>query len=169
MKVCVVSDSHDRRDLLFKAVNTAKEKHGAEIVLHCGDLCAPNTLMCLVKLNLPIHVIHGNNTGDITTLCQISSRSSNHITYHGHDASLTLAGKKVFMVHYPHYANAMALTGDFDIICFGHDHRAKIERVTGITNKEAVLVDAGTIAGIGEEPQYAMMDLKKMEFSLHKL
>ena len=30
------------------------------------------------------------------------------------------------MVHYPHYAKAMALTGDYDLVCNGHEHRAVI-------------------------------------------
>ncbi len=64
MKVCILSDSHDNRRLLGAAVEHAKA-HGAEAVLHCGDVVAPTTLRVLQKFELPVHVIHGNNTGDL--------------------------------------------------------------------------------------------------------
>jgi predicted phosphodiesterase len=62
MKICIVSDSHDHRGHLAAAVADAKVR-GAEAVLHCGDLVAPSTLHAITPLALPIHVIHGNNTG----------------------------------------------------------------------------------------------------------
>ena len=64
MKVCIVSDSHDNRALLATAVHDAKSR-GAEAVLHCGDVIAPTTLRGLPPIGLPVHVIHGNNTGDL--------------------------------------------------------------------------------------------------------
>ena len=33
------------------------------------------------------------------------------------------------MVHSPPYATAMALTGHYDLVCNGHEHRAVIERI----------------------------------------
>jgi predicted phosphodiesterase len=43
MKICIVSDSHDRGPLLAKAVEAAKAD-GAEAVIHCGDIIGGNTL-----------------------------------------------------------------------------------------------------------------------------
>jgi predicted phosphodiesterase len=51
------------------------------------------------------------------------------VNYHGQDGVLNLAGRSIFMVHYPHYAQAMALTGDYDIVCCGHDHRVSVKAV----------------------------------------
>jgi predicted phosphodiesterase len=42
MKICIVSDSHDRGPMLTAAVEEAKSL-GAEAVLHCGDVIGPNT------------------------------------------------------------------------------------------------------------------------------
>ena len=122
MKVCIVADSHDHIPLLDAAVATAKED-GAEAVLHCGDVVAPSTLKCLNKHELPVHVIHGNNTGDLYALATMASRPDNIIHYHGMDAGIELCGKRIFLVHYPHYARAMAATGDWDLVCCGHSHR----------------------------------------------
>src|SRR6476646_9523065 len=39
MKICIVSDSHDRAPMLASAVAAAKAE-GAEAVIHCGDVIA---------------------------------------------------------------------------------------------------------------------------------
>ena len=39
MKLCIVSDSHDRADPLAQAVRVAKGE-GAQAVIHCGDVIA---------------------------------------------------------------------------------------------------------------------------------
>ena len=122
MKVCIVSDSHDNRAFLATAVDDAKSR-GAEMVLHCGDVVAPTTLRGLPPIGLPVHVIHGNNTGDLVNMHALVKSFPEMIQYHGQDAELEIAGRKIFLVHYPHYANAMALTGDYDLVCCGHDHR----------------------------------------------
>jgi hypothetical protein len=165
MKICLVSDSHDHRRLLASAVADAKAQ-GAEVVLHCGDLVAPSTLHSITKLGLPIHVIHGNNTGDLYHLSRIAHESKGQINYHGQDAALTLAGKKIFMVHYPHYAKAMATTGDYDLVCNGHEHKARIEEIANVKGGTTLRLDPGTTAGIGSKPTYILGDLEKMQFEI---
>ena len=49
MKICIVSDSHDRAPMLAAAVGEAKAA-GAEAVIHCGDLIGANTLRPLLEL-----------------------------------------------------------------------------------------------------------------------
>ena len=72
MKICIISDSHDNRPLLEAAVRDAKA-HGAEVILHCGDVVAPSTLEVIRPFNLPVHVIHGNNTGDLYMMGRFSA------------------------------------------------------------------------------------------------
>ncbi|MCU7795939.1 MAG: metallophosphatase family protein [Candidatus Thiodiazotropha sp. (ex Semelilucina semeliformis)] len=164
MKVCILSDSHDHIPLLDAAVETAKEK-GAEAVLHCGDVVAPSTLHCLDKYHLPVHVIHGNNTGDLYTLGRLANRDENHIHYHGMDAGLELAGRRIFLVHYPHYGNAMAATGNWDLVCCGHSHKVSIEAVKNLKGGTTHLVNPGTIGGVGRSPAtFVMADLEEMTF-----
>ena len=165
MKICLVSDSHDHRRLLASAVSDAKA-HGAEVVLHCGDLVAPSTLHAITKLGLPIHIIYGNNTGDLFHLSRIAHESKGLVTYHGQDASFTLHGRRIFMVHYPHYAKAMATTGDYDLVCNGHEHKARIEEIANVKGGKTLRLDPGTTAGIGSKPTYILGDLEKMEFEI---
>jgi len=163
MKICIVSDSHDNRALLATAVHDAKDK-GAEAVLHCGDVVAPTTLRGLPPIGLPVHVIHGNNTGDMFAMHVVMKTFPEIIHYHGMDANIVLAGKRIFMVHYPHYARAMSLTGDYDLVCFGHDHRIEIEQVKTIDDQQCYLINPGTVGGVGKAPTYILADLEDMSF-----
>ena len=169
MKVCILSDSHDHIPLLDAAVESAIEA-GAEAILHCGDVVAPSTLHCLDKYGLPVHVIHGNNTGDLYTLGRLASRDENHIHYHGMDAGLELAGRRIFLVHYPHYARALATTGDWDLVCCGHSHKVHIESVRNIQGGTTHLVNPGTVGGVGRAAAtYVLADLDNMTFETREV
>ncbi|MGA7799354.1 MAG: YfcE family phosphodiesterase [Gammaproteobacteria bacterium] len=163
MKVCLLSDSHDNRPLLRAAVADAKER-GAQAVLHCGDVVAPSTLTVLQKFGLPVHAIHGNNAGDLYMMARLSAQPGSVVQFYGQDAGMSLADRRIFLVHYPHYARAMATTGEWDIVCCGHDHRLAIEQVANMRGGKTWLVNPGTVGGIGADPTYILADLETMTF-----
>lgn len=165
MKICIVSDSHDHREPLAAAVAEAKGL-GAEAVLHCGDLVAPSTLHAIVNLGLPIHLIHGNNAGDLVSMCRFAQEHGDRVHFYGQDGSVVLAGRRLFLVHYPHYAKAMALTGQYDVVCNGHEHRAVIERIRNVRGTDTLRIDPGTVGGVSAPPTYAFGDLETLEFSI---
>jgi putative phosphoesterase len=169
MKVCILSDSHDHIALLDAAVAEAKAM-GAEAVLHCGDVVAPSTLRCLEAHGLPVHVIHGNNTGDMFTLGRLAADPASVIHYHGMDAGIHLGGRRVFLVHYPHYARAMAVTGDWDVVCCGHSHTPSQEQLANVAGGETLLLNPGTVGGVGRAPAtYLLLDLETLDCALHRL
>ena len=151
MKVCILSDSHDHIALIDAAVADAKAA-GAEAVLHCGDLVAPSTLHCLQKYGLPVHVIHGNNTGDLYALTRLAHKPGGVIRFHGMDAGIELAGKRIFLVHYPHYAHAMAATGDWDLVCCGHSHKVEIAEQRNCRDNITHLITQATLRDVGNAP-----------------
>jgi putative phosphoesterase len=166
MLICILSDSHDNRRLLEHAVEDAKAR-GAEFVLHCGDVVAPTTLRVLKKFALPVHAIHGNNTGDLFAMHQLAHEPDGVVRYHGQDATLHLGGRSIFMVHYPHYAHGMALTGDYDIVCCGHDHRVSVRRIDNVKGGVTFQVNPGTVGGVGKGPTYILADLAEMRFEVY--
>ena len=168
MKICIVSDSHDNRELLAAAVGAAKQA-GAELVLHCGDVVAPSTLEVIRPFGLPVHVIHGNNTGDLYTMALVASKPSSLVHYYGQDAGMKLAGRRIFMVHYPHYAEAMATTGDWDLVCCGHDHKAALRPVDNMAGRQTWLVNPGTVGGIKAPATWVLGDLDTMTFTIHEI
>jgi predicted phosphodiesterase len=127
---------------------------------------APSTLHAVIGLGLPVHLIHGNNTGDLYYLSKWAQETKNRLHYHGQDGSLVLAQRRIFMVHYPHYAKGMALTGDYDLVCNGHEHRAVIERIRNIRGGETLRIDPGTVAGVSAPMTYVLGDLQTLAFEI---
>lgn len=168
MKICIVSDSHDRADALARSVHDAKSL-GAEAVVHCGDLIGAQTLRGAMSAELPLHLVHGNNLGDSMALHRMARDSGGLLQYHGADARLDLGGRKVFLVHYPDYGYAMACTGDWDLVCCGHSHEAEIRQVAHVRGGKSWLVNPGTIAALAAPPTWVLADLQTMRFDLHTL
>ncbi len=168
MKIAIVSDSHDRAEALAAAVRAAKAED-ARAVIHCGDLIGVNTLKLAAKEGIPLHLIHGNNLGDAVALHSVARKSKDQIQYHGPDARLELAGRRIFVVHYPEYGYAMACTGGWDLVCCGHSHKAEIRRVPNVKDGESWLVNPGTVAGLSAPATWVLGDLQEMRFEVRAL
>jgi len=168
VKVCILSDSHDRADALAQAVREAKAL-GAEAVIHCGDLIGAQTVKPALQHGLPVHLIHGNNVGDTQALHFQMGKSGGLLRYHGADARLELGGRRVFVVHYDDYGYAMACTGDWDLVCCGHSHTAEARKVRTVRGTESWLVNPGTVAGLSAPATWALADLAAMRFEVHAL
>ena len=168
MKVCIVSDSHDRADALAQAVREGRAL-GAQLVIHCGDLIGTQTLKAALDVGLPVHIIHGNNIGDPGSMHRWAAGSQGQLQYHGADARLELAGRRVFLVHYDEYGYAMACTGLWDLVCCGHSHRAEVRQVTGVNGRATWLVNPGTVAGLAAPSTWVMGDLATLQFEVREL
>lgn len=168
MKICIVSDSHDRAEPLARAVR-AGAALGAEAVIHCGDVIGTQTLRAALEVGLPVHVIHGNNLGDAISLSRWARERPGKLFYHGADARLELGGRRVFVVHYPEYGYAMACTGDWDLVCCGHSHAVEVREVTSVKSTRTWLVNPGTVAGLSAPATWALADLAAMRFDVHTL
>lgn len=173
MKICIVSDSHDRAEPLAAAVADAQAA-GAQAVIHCGDLIGANTLRTSIKLGIPLHVVHGNNIGDQMAMHKLAAKSGGLLSYHGQDAELKLGGRRIFATHYTHYGRGMACTGDYDLVCCGHSHIAEIVWQPNIMGGQTLLVNPGSVSGIGapgvkEAFTWILGDLTNMAFAIHTL
>jgi putative phosphoesterase len=165
LKICIVSDSHDRATALLDAVQAARDE-GAELAIHCGDVIGAHTLRPLLAIGIPVHVVHGNNLGDAMAMTRLCAASQGRITYHGADADLVLAGRRIFATHHPHYAKGLACTGDYDLVCCGHSHVASVVRQANIQGAHSWLINPGTVAGIGGAASWIMGDLQAMTFEV---
>ncbi|MDA0274969.1 MAG: metallophosphoesterase family protein [Proteobacteria bacterium] len=168
MKICLVSDSHDRADAIELAVREAKAR-GAEVVIHCGDLIGAQTVKPTLAHGLPVHLIHGNNIGDTQALHFQMQKSGGLLRYHGPDARLELGGRRIFVVHYPEYGHAMACTGDWDLVCCGHSHAAAVEQVANVKGSRTWLVNPGTVAGLAAPATWVLGDLAAMRFEVFSM
>lgn len=163
MLIAVLSDSHDQIANLEKALAAANAA-GAEVLLHCGDLCAPFMLDRIGKqFRGAVHVVAGNNDGDGRLLQTIAANYA-HVTLHGIYAELDFAGHLCAMIHYPEPARRIAQSGHFGLVCYGHDHIKHIESI-GPT----VLVNPGELLGMKGAPTWGLYDTDRGEFTLHQL
>lgn len=173
MKICIVSDSHDRSPPLEAAILEAQVA-GAQAVIHCGDLIGVNTLRASLKYNLPIHAVHGNNIGDVVALYRMMEKTNRLFMYYGADAVLELGGRKIFVTHMPHHGHAFACTGDYDLVCHGHSHTAHVDKQVNVKGRECWLVNPGSVAGIDAPgvkavPTWVLGDLSSMSFEIRQL
>jgi len=168
MKVCIVSDSHDRAPMLAAAVAEAKSA-GAEAVIHCGDVIGANTLRPLFAHGLPVHFVHGNNLGEPLALARLGPASGGLVTYHGADAELNLGGRRIFATHHPHYGHGLACTGDYDVVCCGHSHAASVVEQPNVKGGRTWLVNPGTVAGLGGPATWMLADLATLTFDIRHL
>ena len=92
MQIVIISDIHDSRDHLAVILDQAS---AADVLICCGDLCSPFIVVQLGEgFAKPIHVVFGNNDGDLFRITQQASRFS-HMTLHGEFAELTCGGKRI--------------------------------------------------------------------------
>jgi len=153
MKIAVLSDSHDNIWKLREAIPHLKE---VDVVIHCGDLCAPFMIRELGKGlgGIPLHIVWGNNDGDPYLISKLS-QSFSHIELHGQLAELELDGFKVAVNHYPKIGQALARSGLYDLVCYGHDHTAHDSWVS-----ECLLLNPGELMGMNGASSFAIVDVK---------
>ena len=169
MKICILSDSHDRGPLMAAAVSAARDE-GAEAVIHCGDIIGGNTLRASLRLGLPIHAVHGNNLGDPVSIARMAGHSEGLLHYHGQDAELELGGRCIFVTHYPQIGHGMACTGNYALVCYGHSHATEIRQQPNVRGGLTWLVNPGTVAGLGAPAAtWILGDLETMRFEIREL
>ncbi len=149
MKVAILSDIHDN---IWK-LETLLASLEADVLVFCGDFCAPFTLSQIGEgFDGPIHAVLGNNDGDQLLLARNAARFP-HLTLHGLFAELDLDGRRVAVTHYPDIGRALARGGSYDLVCHGHSHERVIEQ-TGSTLR----VNPGEVMGRLGPSTYAVYD-----------
>ncbi len=161
MVIAVLSDVHDNIWKLADALLQVQAA-GAETLIFCGDFCAPFTLTQMGQgFSGPVHCVLGNNDGD-PRLLQLNAQAAGNVTLHGQYVELPLDGRLVAVNHYPEIARRLAESGQFDLVCYGHNHLAQVEQV-GAT----VLANPGEIMGRFGAPSFGLYDTATGQFDLH--
>jgi putative phosphoesterase len=151
VKIAVLSDSHDNIAKLDDALPTLCS---ADAVIHCGDLCSPFMIHRLGSGvgEIPVHIVWGNNEGDPWAIAKAADEYP-HVILHGALAELDLGGLRVAVNHYPRIARGLAKSGDYDLVCYGHDHTAHEEWID-----ECLLLNPGELMGLKGRSTLAVVD-----------
>lgn len=164
MKLAIISDTHDSKDNILKAVSIMNERN-VEALIHCGDYCSPFTKNWFDKLDQSIknnfYGVFGNNDGDHVFLRQNLGRICN-LVENGHELIIEFDGKKIIASHMPKpdTIDALARSGKFDIVLSGHTH--------AVVNKKyengVLVINPGEACGyLTGNPTFAIIDTDKME------
>ena len=153
MKIAVMSDSHDHIWNVKHAVKSIGVM-GISCIIHLGDLVSPFVLDEFSQYKGTVHLIFGNNPGDKYLLLEKIKVMGGKVQHHGMRGELEITGRRIVFVHDPHYAYALARTGEYDICLFGHTHRWHMEWI-----ENTLLLNPGEILGKKEPPGWALLDL----------
>ncbi len=139
MRIGIIADSHDHVWNLRAALAGLAT---TDALICCGDLCSPFIIGILAEEYTagPIHIVFGNNDGDLFRITQNAARFP-QVTLHGELFTGEFAGRKVLVNHYPAIVR-QALPGDYDLICYGHDHQYASEQ-----HGRTLLLNPGTLHG----------------------
>jgi len=149
MRIAILSDTHDN---IWKLDSAMPKLAESDVILHCGDLCSPFLIQRLAEgvKGKPVHVVWGNNDGDRQMLTVVAARAGN-VSLHGELAEIDLDGLRVAMTHYPAIGRALAEGGRYDLVCYGHDHKAHEERVG-----RTLLLNPGEVMGLYGKSTFAL-------------
>jgi uncharacterized protein len=127
MHIAILSDIHDNLWNLAAAISSMQ---AADALLCCGDLCSPFVIDELAKFPQEVHIVFGNNDAD---LYRITSKALllPHVRVHGELFQNIFDGKRFAMNHFDYLAKPMSQSGEYDVVCFGHNHEFEISRQAG--------------------------------------
>jgi uncharacterized protein len=138
MRIAVLSDIHDNIWNLRVAMQTVA---GADTLLCCGDLCSPFVIDELANFSGPVHIVFGNNDADLYRITSKALKTGN-CQAHGELFEASFDGQRFAMNHFDYLARPMAKSGDYDVVCFGHNHEFEISR-----HGSTLLINPGPIMG----------------------
>lgn len=162
MLIAVLSDCHDN---IWNLEKVLPKLDKADVVLFCGDLCAPFTLKMLAEgvSPRPVHVVFGNNDGDELLMLTVAKQAGN-VTPHKPIAQLELGGKRIAVAHYPELGEALALSGKYDAVFSGHNHQSQV-----ITVGPTLWGNPGEVMGRFGKPSFGMYDTATGEFEIREI
>ena len=159
MLIGIMSDTHDNIPLVKKAIEIFNEKR-VGYVIHAGDYTSPFTLKLFKELQCKYIGIFGNNDGDKLLLLESSEGNIRNQPY-----IFTLRDRKIVVMHEHHVVDALADSGHFDLVIYGHTHKADVRKV-----KNTLVVNPGEVSTyLYGKSTVALVDLEKLEAEIVEL
>ena len=135
MRIGIMSDSHDNLPAVVKAVSVFNDAE-VEMVIHAGDLVAPFVAKPLEMLNAKFISVFGNNDGERFGLHRVLDGRIHQAPH-----VIEVMHKKVLILHEPYNLDALIKSDVYDVIIYGHTHKADIR--TGRT----IVINPGETGG----------------------
>ena len=150
--IAILSDTHDQVANLREVIRFCNRLETG-LIIHCGDLISPFMLKELGHFQGDVHLIYGNNMGDLTNISAFCQTRFTNVTHHGPFGEIHYGGLKIGFVHYPHLARGLASCGDYDVVCYGHNHKRRIHHI-GST----LLINPGQLLGEDDDAGFTILN-----------
>lgn len=149
----LVTDTHDNKAAVERVVALFNDRQ-VGLVLHGGDYIAPFNARWMAPLEAPMVGIFGNNDGERFGLRAMFEDVG---PIHRGPFSLGHEGKRILMMHEPDEVDALAASGAYDVIFYGHTHEIDIRK------GETLVVNPGEACGWTTDRMTAgLLDLSTM-------
>ncbi len=109
MKIAVLSDTHTKFPLAKEAVDLLLS-HGAQYIIHAGDICEYETIAYIKQTALPYIAVYGNNDAHMV-------QYHDEFNLHKEPYYFKIKDVKFKLMHLPYY-----MSPDSDVVIFGHTH-----------------------------------------------
>lgn len=161
MLVGILSDTHDQLSMIDAAVDHFRRK-GVEHVIHAGDFIAPFSVKRLKPLGCPVTAVFGNNDGEKDG---IRRAFGDWGTVRERVARLTLADRRIMVMHEGDFVEEAAASGLCDVVIYGHSHEAEIREVG-----RCIVINPGACGGVPDcDPTCVLLDLDTMKAKMKVL
>ncbi|MBN2219726.1 MAG: metallophosphoesterase [Kosmotogaceae bacterium] len=151
-----MSDSHDNMPRISESVEIAVNR-GVEVLIHCGDLVSPFSAKALTKFKSELHVVIGNNDGEVVGLKNILGNS----LIKG-PAEIEIHGRSVVVMHEPFGLSGVINT---DFLFYGHTHHLDIR-----LDSRPVIINPGECCGyLTGKSTVLVIDPDNLEYELIQL
>jgi putative phosphoesterase len=153
LRIAVLSDTHDDRGTVRRALELARRRGAAE-VFHCGDLVSPATAELFRGWTL--QYVAGNMDRDGEAVRAAVERLGMGSAYGG-ELHFERDGKRILLLHGNRSGRLSAAiqSGDYDFVFHGHTHRRRDERF-GRTR----VINPGALGGRStENHSFLLVDL----------
>ncbi|MCG8449532.1 MAG: YfcE family phosphodiesterase [Pirellulales bacterium] len=126
MRLGIVSDTHGHLERTRAGVRML-ESLEVQQVLHCGDVGSVEVAELFAAW--PTDFVFGNCDYHHEELAKGIEAAG--LTCHGAFGDLEIAGKRIALLHSDDRRRfeKVTLSGEWDLVCYGHTHVAKIERI----------------------------------------
>lgn len=151
-RIGVISDTHDRLDMVRNAV-VLFNRLKPERVVHCGDVVAQFVLNEMSALSMSVIAVYGNCDGDRPALLKRAGELG--FALREGPFGFELDGKRIIISHKP-----LSPAPDCDFYLHGHTHKLRHE------GKWPVIVNPGEACGwLSGHATAAMLDTDTAEAS----
>jgi putative phosphoesterase len=124
MKIGIMADSHDNVPMIERACELFNDQ-GVAMVLHAGDYIAPFSLNPLNHiLSCDYRGVFGNNDGE-----RLGLQKTADGRLHPSPSEFAIGEWKVLVAHELLILEAVATSGTYRLVAYGHSHRPEIKHV----------------------------------------